>query len=77
VLHLREQVEGSGFRRRRRVGDDDQLRRAGSDSIPTSPKRRRFPSSTEAFPGPTTMSTAGMDAVPMANAATAWAPPTA
>ena len=48
-----------------------------SPSIPTSPKSWRFASVTQALPGPATMSTASIDSVPSASAATACAPPMA
>src|SRR5206468_12474546 len=44
-------------------------------SIPTTPATWRFASVTWTFPGPTIRSTDGIDSVPYAIAATAWAPP--
>ena len=45
-------------------------------SMPTCPKTCFFASATKALPGPTILSTRGIDAVPYASAATACAPPT-
>ncbi len=44
--------------------------------MPTKPATCRLASVTYTLPGPTMRSTAGMDSVPNARAATAWAPPT-
>ena len=44
--------------------------------MPTNPATCRLASVTYTLPGPTIRSTAWIDAVPNASAATAWAPPT-
>src|SRR6478672_12876942 len=44
-------------------------------SIPTNPATWRLASVTYTLPGPTIRSTDGIDSVPYAIAATAWAPP--
>ncbi len=46
-----------------------------SKSMPTRPKSCRFASATYALPGPTSMSTAGIEAVPSPIAAIACTPP--
>ena len=46
-------------------------------SMPTRPKSWRLASATNMLPGPTSMSTGAMDAVPIAIAATACTPPSA
>ena len=46
-----------------------------TESIPTRPNTSRLAVDTQALPGPTILSTAGMLCVPQARAATAWAPP--
>ena len=57
--------------------DDQYVRGAGVKSMPTSPERRRLAAATYLLPGPAITSARGMEAVPRARAATAWAPPTA
>jgi hypothetical protein len=73
VLDLRRQVEGNCFGQPTR-GDDDQRpgRPAASDLAEETP----LPLLDVGVPRLKPV-TAGMDAVPMANTATAWAPPTA
>ena len=77
VLGLREQVGGARAAVGRRVGDHDDLARAGRQIDPDAARDEELRGRDVGVPGPDDPVDGAIDAVPYASAATACAPPIA
>ena len=75
MLGLAEQIRRAELAVNSVVGDEQGLGRSREEVDADPAKSCRLASATKAFPGPTSISTGAIEAVPSAIAPTAWMPP--